>query len=146
VAEWYGQRRAGHDATLTTLDGGEREALKRLARALLIVDGTLHQPTITIVGREFAVGDSIRFADDPDAVDHDGRALSAAGMFGTITEIDRAGQQLSVDVPIAGGYRLDADTHIARSLRHAYTDPPSRIAAPRLAEHHGNEVDVGCEL
>lgn len=144
VAAWYGQRRAGHDPTLTALEGRDRETLERLARALLMLDGTLRSPTITIRGREFAVGESIRFAEF-DSADRDGHALLMAGMFGTVTEIDPAGH-LSVDVPIAGRYRLDADARIAGALRHAYTDPPSRIAAPRLAEHRGDEVDVGCEL
>jgi len=146
VAEWYGQRRAGHDPILTALEGRDRETLERLARALFIIDGTIHPPTIAIDGREFAIGDSIRFTDDLDAAHRDGRALPAAGMFGTISEIDPAGQHLSVDVPIAGRYRLDTNAPIAAALRHAYIDPPTRIAAPCLAEHRGDEVDVGCEL
>jgi hypothetical protein len=146
VAEWYGQRRAGHDPTLTALNGHDQEALEQLARALLIVDGTLHQPTIILDGREFAVGESIRFADTSDTATPDGRRLPAAGMFGTIAEIDPAGRHLRIDVPIAGRYRLDADARIAGAFRHAYIDPPSRIAAPRLEERHGPEVDIGCEL
>lgn len=144
VTAWYGQRRAGYDPTLTPRHPGDREALDELARALLVLDGTLRAPTIAVEGREFAVGESIYIDAYPaDALDR--HASPTTGTYGTITEIDPIRQRLVVDVPTTGTYHLNAATPVAQALRHAYTEPtPARDTMPTDA--HSREIDVGCEV
>jgi hypothetical protein len=144
VATWYGQRQNGNDTPLCATRRGELDGLNRLARAMLVLDGTLHEPSITVDGRELAVGEYVVLAHSHGGHDLDGRATPPAGVFGTVQSIDPDRRELHIDFAIAGRHRIGADTTIGRSLTYGYAERAAEIiqlplATPRAIVHGRSE-------
>ena len=144
VAHWYGQRHAAQPEPLTGANGLERAALEHLARTMLILDGTIHAPAVTIGARELAVGEHVVLGRHHDTCDLDDRAVPPAGVFGIVTTIDADQGELRVDFAISGTHRIAIDGPIARSLEYAYTEPAPRNTRPERVTPRPT-VEAGCE-
>ncbi|MGZ4690868.1 MAG: hypothetical protein ACXVL8_02785 [Acidimicrobiia bacterium] len=128
VAAWYGQRQSGQDEPLCATRPEELAALNRLARAMLILDGTLHEPTIDVGGREIAVGEFVALGPRRgDAHDLDGAAMPPAGVFGLVEAVNPERRELQVDFAISGRHRIAADTGIGRSLVYGYAEREAEV-------------------
>jgi SprT-like family. len=144
VAHWYGQRHAAQPEPLTGANASERDALEHLARTMLILDGTIHAPAVTIGARELAVGEHVVLGRHHDTRDLDERAVPPAGVFGVVTTIDADQGEVRVDFAISGTHRIAIDGPIARSLEYAYTEPAPRHARAERATPRP-PVEAGCE-
>jgi hypothetical protein len=128
VAAWYGQRQSGQDEPLCAAHPEELAELNRLARAMLILDGTLHEPTIDIRGREIAVGEFVSLGPGPGhAHDLDGAAVPPAGVFGIVEAVEPERRELHIDFAIAGRHRIGADTGVGRSLVYGYAEREAEV-------------------
>jgi hypothetical protein len=128
VAAWYGQRQSGQDEPLCATRMEELVALNRLARAMLILDGTLQEPTIDVDGREIAVGEFVVLGHrHGTAHDLDGIAIPLAGVFGIVEAVDPECRELHVDFAIAGRRRIAADTSVGRSLVYGYAEREAEV-------------------
>ena len=146
VAAWYGQRHTDQPAPLTGTSD-ELDALARSARAMLVLDGTIHEPEVEIHGRHIGVGEHVVLARHHDTADLDDRTLPPAGVFGIVEAIDKERRELHVDFAISGTHRIALDGPIARSLQHAYVELESLTARPIAARTVTRaEVEVGIEI
>ncbi len=141
AAAWYGQRNADRPTALTGTKH-ELDALTRLARMMLTADRTLHEPTVTINGRDIAVGEHVVLARHHDTRDLDGRRLPPAGVFGIVERLDLDQREMRVDFAISGTHRIGLDTPIGRSLDHAYVELAPRTTARTAAARAATPVVV----
>jgi hypothetical protein len=144
VAAWYGHRQNGTETPLCATRRDDLDGLNRLARAMLVLDGTLHEPSLTVDGREIAVGEFVVLGHHHEGHDLDGRTVPPAGVFGTVESIDTIRRELHVDFAIAGRHRIGADTTIGRSLTYGYAEREAEIiqlpiAPPRAIERGAPE-------
>ena len=144
VATWYGQRQSGQDQPLCAAHPDELAALNRLARAMLILDGTVHEPTIEVAGREIAVGEFVALGPRlGDARDLDGVAMPPAGVFGLVEAVNTDRRELHIDFAVAGRHRIAADTGVGRSLVYGYAEREAEvIRLPTVRPHTAARLDA----
>jgi hypothetical protein len=143
VAAWYGQRQAGQDEPLCASRNADLLALNRLARWMLILDGTLQEPTIDIGGREIAVGEYVVLGHHGTAHDSDGISMPSAGVFGVVESMDPQRREIHVDFAISGRHRIAADSNVGRSLIYGYAEREAEvIQLPTVATRTPTRTDA----
>lgn len=151
VAYWYGQRNTDRPEPLAASDAADLVALHRAARRMLILDGTLHEPTINVGDREFAVGEHIVLGTHPiDTTGRDRQRLPPAGVFGIVEAIDTTRRELHVDFAITGKHRIGVDTAAGQSLDYGYaelgTEITRRAPVEAVAVRGRAAVEPGFEI
>jgi hypothetical protein len=123
VGAWYAARGGiTEDPILGTTPEGV-ETANLAARAMLKLDGTLREPSVTAGGRELAVGEFVTLRDSIDVIlGVDGGDLPPYSVFGTVEHIDATRRELVVDFAAAGRLTLGLDSPEAAALDYGYAE------------------------
>jgi len=117
VVSWYQALGTAQEQPMPAGNPEEAGRRRNLARAMLKADGTLHGPSVEVLGREFLAGEHVVVG--PTGI----RSLELdAGIPGTVEQVDAAGEWLDVEFPTAGHYRFPADGSEAAALTYGYAD------------------------
>ena len=110
--DWLAARESGEDVVMLAVRRVDVHELNRIARARLVVTGEVHNASIEVEGREFAVGDRVMTLSNR-------RGLGVVnGARGTISAAAESGVTVSFDSDAT--VRLPASYVAAGHLTHAY--------------------------
>jgi hypothetical protein len=120
---WYAARGAGTQRPLLGTTWEQVAVANQAARAMLKIDGTLHGPSVTAIGRELSLGELITIQDSTEPlVDVQGIELPPFAVFGTIEQIDSARGEIVIDFATAGRCTIALESAAAAALEYGYAD------------------------
>jgi len=155
IAAWYGARSVGDERPLLGATQTEVDDSNALARAMLKLDGTLRQPSVTINTRELATGEHVMVGDHAAPIlDVDDTPLPPPGVFGTVEHIDVQHDEFTVEFAIEGSHRFALGTAAASVLEYGYAQHVATVGAPLIdlrtlpdaPRHDEAEIAAGIEL
>jgi conjugative relaxase-like TrwC/TraI family protein len=121
VADWAEARAGPHPAVMVALGPEEAGALNTLARQVLIAEGVLHGPAVTVDGHEWRAGDELRVLRR-----HPLLGPATAGTLGRVTAVDPAAASVTVGWP-AGPMTMAATDLRRAPATYAYATTPSYL-------------------
>ncbi len=123
VGAWYAARGGIEERPILGTTPEEVETANRAARAMLKLDGTLREPTVTVRGHELALGELVTLRDAIDFLFNvDGGDLPAYSVFGTVEDINVERRELVVDFATAGRITLSLESDVAIALEYGYAE------------------------
>jgi hypothetical protein len=130
---WYAARGTGTQRPLLGTTPEQVEDANQAARAMLKIDGTLHGPSVSAVGRELSTGELVTIPDSPESlVDVDGVELPPFAVFGTIERIDNERGEIVIDFATAGHHTVALDSAAAATLEYGYADLAATAGATSI--------------
>ncbi len=142
---WYAARCTGEQRSLLGTTWQDVDTANQVARAMLKLDGTLNQPSVTAAGRELAVGELVMIRDSTDTLlDVLGVELPPFAVFGTIEHIDPDRHEIVIDFATAGRHTIALDSPVTVALEYGYADhaattTTTAIEIPTLPRTQGPE-------
>jgi conjugative relaxase-like TrwC/TraI family protein len=143
VADWYAARLHGSTDPMLAGPNSTRRELNRRARALLLAEGALAGPALTVTGREFLAGDEVIARRNDRSLRAPGqRSFVKNGSVGTVVEVDVERGELVVAFDREGTILLPAAFLDAGHLEHAYarTTYLAQGATHQLGRYHPTDV------
>jgi hypothetical protein len=151
VGAWYAVRGRITEEPILGTTPEEVETANLAARAMLKLDGTLREPSVTAGGRELAVGEFVTLRDSIDEIlGVDGGDLPPYSVFGIVEHIDAKRRELVVDFAAAGRLTLALDSTVAAALEYGYAEQASATSdasnAGRTVSHPQEPGALGVEV
>ena len=151
VGAWYAARGGITDEPILGTTSEEVKTANQAARAMLKLDGTLHEPAATVAGRELAVGEIVTLRDSIDfLLDVYGGDLPPYTVFGTVEHIDAECRELVVDFATAGRLTIPFDSPDAAALEYGYAEKEGTsddaLHAGRTVSRTQDHGDLGAGL
>jgi hypothetical protein len=123
---WYAARSAHQQRPLLGTTWEQVETANQAARAMLKLDGTLRESSVTAAGRELNVGELVTTREaTATLVDVHGVDLPPFAVFGTVERIDHNASEVVVDFATAGRHTIALDSPAAAALEYAYAEHAS---------------------
>jgi len=155
LGAWRGSLNTDAEQPIVISDESDRDRWDALARAVLIVDGSIHGPSLAArEGFELRAGDQVIVASQPGDLRPD---LPDDGALGVVVLVDPDSETATVDFATAGSFAIRAGSGEASALAYSYCEmgrliPPKPSTAPtaRLAPEPTPlaqpDLDAGVEL